>query len=122
MPGDFIGYSFVDDTDLIQSNPAITSYTKVIQSLQQALDTWEGGLKATCGAIVPEKSFWHMIDFHLSPGLWKYKTAQECPGSLFVNDIHGQRQQLRRFEVSHAETTLGVDIAPDGNTRQQVEK
>ncbi len=90
----FVGYSFVDDTDLIQSNPAITSYTQVIQSLQQALDTWEGGLKATCGAIVPEKTFWHMVDFHLSPGLWKYKTAQECPGSLFVNDIHGQRHSF----------------------------
>jgi hypothetical protein len=68
----FVGYSFVDDTDLIQSNPSVSSYREVLQSLQMSLDTWEGGLKATCSAIVPEKTFWHLIDFTLSPGSWKY--------------------------------------------------
>jgi hypothetical protein len=118
----FVGYPFVDDTDLIQSNSSHNSYTQVIHSLQQALDIWEGGLKATCGAIIPEKTFWHMVDFQLSPGLWKYKSIQECPGPLFVNDIHGQRCEIRCFEVSHAETMLGIDIAPDGNNRQQFQK
>jgi hypothetical protein len=118
----FVGYSFVDDTDLIQSNSSENSYTQVINSLQQALDIWEGGLKATCGAIVPEKTFWHMVDFHMSPGHWNYKLIHECPGSIFVNDIHGQRQEIRQFEASHAETTLGVDIVPDGNCNQQFKK
>lgn len=118
----FVGYSFVDDTDLIQSNPSVSSYIDFLHSLQMSLDTWEGGLKATCGAIVPEKTFWHLIDFTLPPGSWKYKLIKDCLGSLFVNDIYGHRKEIRRFEVSHAETTLGVDLAPDGNTRQQAKK
>jgi hypothetical protein len=63
-----------------------------------------------------------MVDFQFSPGLWKFDTIQECPGPLFFNDIHGQRCEIRCFEVSHAKTTLGVDIAPDGNNRQQFQK
>ncbi len=31
-------------------------------------------------------------------------------------------EKLRRYEVSHAETTLGVDLATDGNICQQEQK
>jgi hypothetical protein len=59
----FVGYMFVDDTDLIQTVPTGKPYTEVLSLLQQSVDTWEGSLKATCGAIVPEKTFWYLIDF-----------------------------------------------------------
>jgi hypothetical protein len=62
--------------------------------MQHSLDTWEGGLKAPGGAIVPEKTFWHLIDFKLSPGSWRYKSIQECPGYLYVQDIHGVCQEI----------------------------
>jgi len=52
----FVGYAFVDDTALIQSqlqeNP-----DQARRYLQEAIDTWEASLKATCGAIVPEKPY-----------------------------------------------------------------
>lgn len=63
-----------------------------------------------------------MVDFQCSPGLWKYESIQECPGPRFVNNIHGQRCEICCFEVSHAKTTLGVDIELDGNNRQQFKK
>jgi hypothetical protein len=53
----FVGYAFVDDTDVIQSmlqdDPA-----SAIEKLQAAIDTWEFSLRTTCGAIVPEKTVW----------------------------------------------------------------
>jgi hypothetical protein len=54
----FVGYSFLDDTDLIQTakQPDDTDVA-VAQEMQRALDTWEGALQATGGAIVPEKVF-----------------------------------------------------------------
>jgi hypothetical protein len=52
----FSGYSFVDDNDLIQSLLAATSYLEIVDLLQRSTDTWEGTLKATGGAIVPEKT------------------------------------------------------------------
>ncbi len=62
-PLHFVGYTFVDDTNVIVSRPSMASHSEVIQTLQEAVDHWEGGLKATCGAIVPEKTFWYLIDF-----------------------------------------------------------
>jgi hypothetical protein len=43
----------------------------------------------------------------------------ECPGTISVQDLQGNKKTLRRFGVNHAETTLGVDIAPDSNNHQQ---
>jgi hypothetical protein len=64
----FVGYAFVDDTDVIVSNYAMTDSLQALTTLQRAVDTWEGGLKSTCGAIVPEKTFWYLIDFKWSSG------------------------------------------------------
>jgi len=44
----------VDDTDLIQSRLQ-EDPEQARQQLQEAIDTWEFSLKATCGALVPEK-------------------------------------------------------------------
>lgn len=63
-----------------------------------------------------------MIDFKWSAGNWAYKSIAECPGSIYVNDIHGNRKELKRLEPHQAETTLGVDLALDGNTGQQARK
>jgi hypothetical protein len=59
----FVGYAVVEDTDFIESKSHKTEGREAWHSFQQAVDTWEGGLKATCGALVPEKIFWYLIDF-----------------------------------------------------------
>jgi hypothetical protein len=118
----FVGYAFVDDSDVVESKPHQSHYRMVTQNLQQAVDTWEGGLKATCGAIVPEKTFWYLIDFKWSSGFCTYKTIEDSPSSIFVNDISGQRQEIRRCQPYDAQETLGIFLAPDGNYRQQLNK
>ena len=60
----FVGYAFVDDTDLVTSRYDNTSGHEVCQDIQGSLDAWQGGLHASCGAIVPEKSQWYFIDFN----------------------------------------------------------
>lgn len=119
----FVGYSFVDDTDLIQTtrNPT-ESVQDVNAGIQLSLDTWEGGLRATGGAIVPEKSHWYLVNFKWCNGRWKYCSSSENPASLTVKDIHGNIKLLTRLEPHEAKTTLGVDIAPNGNPIQQVKK
>jgi hypothetical protein len=78
----FVGYSFVDDTDLIQSasDPEDSSMT-VAENMQRALDTWEGTLRATGGTIVPDKSFWYLIGFQWLEGKWQYEDEQMAPAS-----------------------------------------
>ena len=104
---------------LIESEFHKTEGREACHSLQQAVDTWEGGLRATCTAIVPEKTFWYLIDFKWISGSWYYQSIEDSPASIFINDILGERKELRRCEVWDAQETLGIFLAPDGNTKQQ---
>jgi len=110
----FSGYAFVDNTDLLQVISALQQYGFAISSLQQAIDTWEGGLKVTGRALVPEKTFMYLIDFEWKNGEWSYKYAKDCPGKVFANDIFENRTELQRVEPNIAEETLGILLAPDG--------
>jgi hypothetical protein len=54
----FVGYAFVDDTDICQTGQdEFTTGQEVATQMQGAMDAWEGGMRATGGAIVPEKAF-----------------------------------------------------------------
>ena len=109
-------FAFVDDTDTVQSGHHIHSTgEEVLQEFQPAVDRWEGGLRATGGAIVPEKSFWYLLDYKWDGHHFKYRTQTDMPGQLTVRDQHGHRIPLRRHEPHHAEKTLGVFVALDGN-------
>ena len=115
----FVGYSFVDDTDLIVAQPGLTDPADVHSTMQGAINAWEGGIRSTGGSIVPEKSFWYLIDFKWKSGKWRYSTPDETPGRLTVRDLHGVDRTLRRLHHTEAERTLGVYISPDGNMSTQ---
>jgi hypothetical protein len=52
-----VGFAFVDDTNLVTSGPQM-GLDEVLQRIQRALTAWEGGIRATGGAIEPKKSHW----------------------------------------------------------------
>ena len=52
----FIGYAFVDDTDLVTILGKQATSHDIAKEMQDMVDMWEGGIRATGGAIVPEKS------------------------------------------------------------------
>ena len=68
---DLCGFTYVDDTDLIQSlgthqfsnNPDAT-----LEKMQQSVDCWEGVAKSTGGAIASDKSWWCIIHFEWENG------------------------------------------------------
>jgi hypothetical protein len=90
--------------------------------LQAAINTWEMSLKATCGAIVPEKIVWWLVCFNWSGSDWSYAGIQDQPGELYVNDIVNDRKVIKRLEPHEAYETLGVFLSPDGNLDAQVKK
>ena len=112
----FVGYAFVDDTDLYASSeqPEATG-ADVAAALQESLNLWEGGIRATGGAIEPDKSFWYLIDFVWHKGKWRYATEEDCPAELTVRDLNGEVKVLKRLHPSQAERTLGIRLAPDGS-------
>jgi hypothetical protein len=84
----FVGYSFVDDSDLVQSDGDTVENTT--GKLQLSVDTWEGGLKVTGGALGPDKSYWYLLSFKWSGGRWSYAPVLDTPATLYMNDISKQ--------------------------------
>ena len=64
----FVGFAFVDDMDKSVSSPLTNGTDEELEQAavalgQQSADVWEGGMRATGGAVGPEKSFWCLISF-----------------------------------------------------------
>ena len=89
----FVCYAFVDDTDLVHTAKDVdTRGPTIIAEMQSALDHWEGGLKATGGALVPEKSYWYLIDFIWTGEKWRYATKTDMPGDISINNFNDTGQ------------------------------
>jgi len=81
----FMGYSFVDNTDLVQMGPHIESTSQEVLPLMQAtLSLWEQGLLATSGALIPSKSFWYHIDFCWKGSHWRHINEVMGPETLLM--------------------------------------
>jgi hypothetical protein len=116
------GYAFVDDTDLVIAKLSFNSVADAAQALQSAMTMWEKGLKSTSGAIVPEKTYVYLIDFEWRAGRWDYLSCAKSPVSFSVKDINGVLRPVKRYKVWEAQETLGIYLAPDGNTKAQFNK
>jgi hypothetical protein len=113
----FVGYAFVDDTDLLVTSMNNEDSAQTVTSMQHALNKWEGGLRATGGALEPRKTFWYLIDFAWTNGDWHYK--KKSPRKLLVRNPEGIVQDLEQVSVSEARRTLGVRLAPDGSNKEE---
>lgn len=80
-------FAFVNDTDVIHTdeNPFLPG-EELMPQFQEAMDRWEGGLRASGGALVPNKSFWYLIDFQWSEDKWQYWDEDEMPGGIQIWD------------------------------------
>jgi hypothetical protein len=118
----FAGFLFVDDTDLIAfSESKDDSFPQVTARLQQAVQAWHGGLRASGGALKPEKCSWSIADFTWSEGKWKYATVNDTPGDIVIPDLEGHLQPITRLESWEAVRAVGVYQAMDGTMREQIQ-
>jgi hypothetical protein len=118
----FVCYASVDDTDIILSLPVLKGGAQLLSAMQDFLDHWEGGLRATGGALRADKSFWYWIEFGFRNGHWYYKSKEDLPGDITIRDVDGTRTGIDRLEPHEARETLGVFLAMDGNNKVQVEE
>ena len=98
-----VGFAFVDDTDIVQGDLTVDlTYAEVHKAAQEGIDRWEGGLKATGGAIRPDKSFVYPIDFAWdAQGRPSFLEPNEIALPLTVKDEHEQRHTLRQISPPH---------------------
>ena len=120
----FVGFAFVDDTDLVTFRADDFNITddEIYDDMQTSIDRWEEGLRITGGAIVPAKSWVYPIAFKfLDDGRWQYKTMEDNDYQFSVRDHTGIRHILQQFEVDIGKKTLGAILAPDGNNTAAVQ-
>ena len=119
----FVCYAFVDDTDLVHSSDDDLGLEGLVTEMQAVVDTWEGGLRASGGALVPSKSYWYLIHFTFHNNQWRYSSIEDTPAALTIRDVSGlNRVELDRLEVYEARETLGVFIAMDATQDTQEEE
>ena len=119
----FVGYAYVDDTDQVETEFCEgEDIDAIIARAQQAIDTWEACIKATGGAIRPEKCHWYLLDFIWEGSQWKLASALDSPGTLTVQDTNNQRHTISRKDPSDSAITLGVHCSPNGMMHHQVDR
>ena len=119
----FVCYAFVDDTDIVHTGSTVdTPGSNILHEMQKFVEHWEGGLRATGGALRVDKSVWYLIDFKWHNNKWHYVSKTDSPGDILVRDADGDTKILQRLEPHEAIETLGIYISMDGNQKAEVKK
>jgi hypothetical protein len=111
---EFIGEIYVDDTDLIVTQPELKMETAVQEELQLAAGAWSAGLNATGGTINPKKSHWILADNLWTNGEWGYSKQPMVPMEIPLPD-GSTANIVHRDALRTVEKALGVWAAVDGN-------
>jgi len=96
------GFAFVDDTDLIVTDPS-NNEQKLAEKMQNSLTLWHGLLKATGGDLVPEKCFWYLIDFTHDSNQWRYKQWNMVQRQLQITKDNGTKVVIPRLQMNEAQ-------------------
>jgi len=115
---DISGFAFVNDTDVIMTQ-AQGDKDNIQTKIQKSVTNWEGLLKASGGALVLEKCFWYTIKFQWSNNKWTYMNQEQLPAKLKLQEETGQLVTITCLKPSEAHRTLGVQLAPDGNNKEE---
>jgi hypothetical protein len=73
----------VDDTDTIQLEQDTQEQPTVARHMQSTMDTWEGGIRVTGGALEHNKSLWYFISFIWDDGVWIYAKMEETTSYIY---------------------------------------
>jgi len=94
--------------------------------MQGALNHWEGGLRATGGALSASKSYWYLVDFtwNFRRQSWEYSSIADTPGNLLIHCVGDNtnpvsHQRLEPYEAEersacglHLMATRSVKLMP----------
>jgi len=67
--------------------------------MQGSITDWEGLLRTTGGALVPEKCFWYLINQTWSDGKWTYSQNKTTPANIKVVDANRKLNTIPWLEV-----------------------
>jgi hypothetical protein len=102
----FLGEIYVDDTDLIITQPEFDTASRAQEGLCNAAWAWALGLNTTDGAINPEKSCWIYTGYSWNNVAWEYAPQPDLPIEIPLPD--SIVATISKGEVSVAKMAWGV--------------
>ncbi len=114
----FGGEIYVDDTDLIITQPEFTTEKQTQEGLHNAAWAWASGPNTTGDAINPEKSHWIYAGYKWTNGSWAYALQPDLTMEIPLSD--GSSTTISQGEVSTAVKSLEVWSTVDGNKAKHI--
>ena len=106
---EMLGFSYVDDCDLIQAKSTIT---ETVDSMQALIDDWTKYMLVTGGKVEATKSWWYYGQVTWKKG-WKIDNVH-IEKNLSIT-FEGTPTNLKRLGVQDSSEMLGIWMAPNGN-------
>jgi hypothetical protein len=110
-----MGAMFVDNLDLFTLKQAITDPIELMLQAQREVTQWSLLLKATRGALKPEKCFWYLLDYTCNKGEWSYAVHSDF--ELFVNNPDGTKSSIKQKRSRHPKRLSVYMMLPQVATR-----
>ena len=110
-----LGYSYVDDCDLLQAQENPTS---TLQSMQEVINQWSELMEVTGGKIAADKSWWYLIDIVWKQGKW-VATDADFEHPLTTPSPEGPIV-LQHLPCDVPSEMLGIFFAPKGNHEKMI--
>jgi len=99
--------------------PSDLSPQGVLNSLQCNLDIWQGGVKATGGALSLDKCSWSGLFYFFKAGQWKLHSLQSYLAILTIREGL-QVLPLKRYEPDEAVKVVSVHQSLSGSMAAQI--
>jgi hypothetical protein len=114
----FLGNIYVNNIDLVITQPHIQSAADVWEKLQHSVTTWGGLLITTGGALNPSKCCWYMVYYDYKDGEWQY--SPKVNRTLEIPLANGETAPITQLETNEAQKILGIWSCPAGSNNKHI--
>ena len=105
----FLGFLFVDDTDIVVMGNSTDTPQTIQGRLQKMITHWNGLLRVTGGALKKEKCYWYLADFVWING--KCSLSYKIPEPVHITNDAGALEAMS-YKLPH-EATEAVGVWQD---------
>ena len=82
---------------------------------------WKETLQVTGGMVRPNKCSWVLIDFAWVGPTYTYKTIEEFPAAIYLENAQGTMVEVERKEPFSPVENLGIQTVVNGSEDAEVE-
>ena len=105
---------YVDDNDIFVTSNKTNQIADIIQKSQLCITSWRDTSSVTGGIVRPIKCSWTLLDYQWNGAEYTYKSQNELPADIHLQNEHGELEALKRVSPHTAVKGLGVLLVASG--------